>query len=190
MVEQASDAPEPASPHDRPRTKTPAVINAPPLEARWLHTGAKYLQLLPTPITVAETEYKSFSDLEDQRIEAAWNALSQERREQIVMEWGRTDGEGGEKRTRAKPSKPSDKASPRRTERGGTHTGEVSSDSEAFGSDPEGDQPKKDKHYRAIIERTYDNPEKLDVVEGVAVSQVSGSEQRRRIAYQCEGRPL
>jgi hypothetical protein len=145
----------------------------PPLEARWVHTGAKYLQLLPTPITVAETEYKAFSELENQRIEAAWEALSQEKREEIVSQWGRGDGEGSEKASQSMKSKsPARPATPLVDPDG---AGDLPSDTEILESDAEEEQPRKDEQYRAIIERNYHDPDKLDVVEGVAVSQVRKS---------------
>lgn len=151
-----------------PATSPPAVeVAMPPLDSRWVHTGAKYLQLLPTPITVAESEYKAFSDLENQRIEAAWEALSQERRQEIVSQWGRGDGEGcetGQSVTTKSPARPATpSADPE-------DTGDVPSDPEL--PQQEDERPKKDEQYRAIIERNYRDPDKLDVVEGVAVSQV------------------
>lgn len=142
----------------------------PALDSRWVHTGAKYLQLLPTPITVAETEFKAFSDLENQRIEAAWEALSQEKRDDIVSQWGREDGEGGEKPNQTVKSKtPGRSATPTADL---DDNGDVPSDPELLESDVEDEKPKKDEQYRAIIERNYHDPDKLDVVEGVAVSQV------------------
>lgn len=140
----------------------------PELKPRWLHTGAKYLQLLPTPITVAETGYKAFSDLENQRIEAAWEALPVSKREKIVSRWGREDGEGGEKvKSTAKSKGTKSPASAGNDD----DKGDVPSDPELLESDTES-EPKKDEQYRAIIERNYHDPDKLDVVEGVAVSQV------------------
>lgn len=168
--ESAAEAVTPGS-----RTDAAAITSLeaemPALDSRWVHTGAKYLQLLPTPITVAETEYKAFSDLENQRIEAAWEALPQDRREEIISNWGREDGEGGEK-----PGQTLKTKSPRQSTApspGPDDVGDVPSDPEVTEGDAEDLRPKKSEQYRAIIERNYQDPDKLDVVEGVAVSQVS-----------------
>lgn len=165
-TEVATLPPQRASTPDQHFAKT----EMPALESRWVHTGAKYLQLLPTPITVAETEYKAFSELENQRIEAAWQALPEEKRERVISEWGREDGEGGEQPDQVKISKSPRKPSTPTTEL--DDTGDVPSDPELLDSDLEDDRPRKDEQYRAIIERNYHDPDQLDVVEGVAVSQV------------------
>lgn len=183
-----SESPEPA-------VEALKTIPAPPLDFRWVHTGTKQLQLPTIPITVADAIYQPFSNDENKRIEDTWMKKSSEERKAIVEQWGKEDGEWGRK-SRAHKKEEKEKVKDKSEKLGRDKRDSLkeirspeSGSSTPMTSDGEMEEMSSDKMYKSIIERAQSDPTRLDVVDGVPVSQVSVHMTRLIPGLAFRGRP-
>ena len=165
------------------------TLPIPELDFRWVHTGAQYLDLLPTPITTAATIYKAFSPDESRRIQEAWDALTPEERQKAILDWGTKEGEGF-----ATPaSKPKDKDKEKDKERRGSNAstrsvngngnGSVKDEGEVIRSgeeQPHGDEKDGDGRYKDFMKEAQQEYENLELISGVPVSQVCATDYLRQ----------
>jgi hypothetical protein len=139
----------------------------PELDYRWVHTGAQYLDLLPTPITTAATIYKSFSPDESRRIEEAWNAYTPEERQKAIDDWGRKEGEGFA--TKSKEKEKERRGSNASGRSVGKDDGEVLRSGQ---EQPQGDERDSEGRYKDFMTKAQQEYENLELISGVPVSQV------------------
>ncbi|RXK37136.1 hypothetical protein M231_05587 [Tremella mesenterica] len=161
----------------RPIVTSP-TLPAPPLDARWVHAGAQYLDLLPTPITSASTSYKAFSPSESKRIEARWTSLPLLGRQLAIKEWGAAEGEGASKvkkehgRTESTASNNDERrsSSKDREKDRGVPDAEVIRSGEEQPTEGEVDGEGRYRNIMADAQKEYEN---LELIAGVPVSQDS-----------------
>lgn len=82
--------PEPPKPSDSALTDDEEDCRIPPtLDYRWCHSGSSHLSLLSTPLTQTKAvTYAAFSLLENDNLEAAFNALRPAEREAALRKMG------------------------------------------------------------------------------------------------------
>jgi hypothetical protein len=151
----------------------------PDLDIRWVHTGAQYLDLLPTPITTAATIYKAFSPDESRRIQEAWDGLTAEERQKAIHDWGTKEGEGFA--TPASKPKDKEKEKERRGSNASGRSVNVNGKDEDKGEvirsgeeQPHVDEKDGDGRYKDFMKEAQQEYENLELISGVPVSQVCG----------------
>lgn len=159
---------------EHPSTSVTARISPPPLDYRWLHTGTKQLDLPTEPIATAETAYKPFAPLENDRIEAAWQDYPQSLKRKALDSWGAGDGEWSQKSKETKAKEAKEAKDAKEAKEAAAKKGEKGAkvdDVKKAASSKDVSKERIDA-YQAVIEKAYLDHSKFDVVEGVPVSQV------------------
>ncbi|KAK4686894.1 hypothetical protein P7C73_g3228, partial [Tremellales sp. Uapishka_1] len=163
---------------------SPPLLPLPYLDIRWVHAGAQYLDLLPTPITTASTAYKAFSEDESARIEERWNAMTVAEQRNTINQWGTEEGEGNhgkQKKAKEKEKKDIDKsssgsaisaaASEHHAEDGGVPDAEIIKSGQEIPNVEEKED--EQKSYKDVMNKFREEYEDFELIAGVPVSQDS-----------------
>lgn len=152
---------------------SPPLLPIPYLDLRWVHAGAQHLSLLPNPITTPSTTYKAFSATESERIEERWSSLTEEDRVRSIREWAQGEGEGAPKREKKEKDDQKAKAKEKEKENEKEHEHPVDSGApEVVRSGEEQKDTDLEARYKDLVAKAQKDYEDLELVQGIAVSQV------------------